>query len=250
MKIIAARRKSDIDVEFLDDFHFIKKNVSYQNFKRGQVKNPYDKTMLGIGYLGFGKYRTWENNDHTVAYMTWKCMLERCYHEKRKLDHPSYYDICTVCNEWFNYQNFAKWFEENFYYVDERLHLDKDIKNPNCKIYSPDTCLLVPQRINMLFLNMPNKHGLPNGIRMTDTGRYSASYNNNSLGIYDTIEEAYALYANKKEETIKQVANEYINIIPKVVYDALYSYKVDIKNDKNYKVAWNLRKREFQTKGE
>ena len=62
------------------------------------------------------------------------------------------------------FQNFAKWFDDNKYEVDGRLHIDKDILYPNCKIYSPETCLLIPQRINMLFLNKPNKRGLPNGI--------------------------------------------------------------------------------------
>ena len=65
---------------------------------------------------------------------------------------------------WHNYQNFAQWFNENRYDVEGRLHIDKDILYPGNKIYCPDTCLLVPQRINMLFLNKPNKRGLPNGI--------------------------------------------------------------------------------------
>ena len=40
-----------------------------------------------------------------------------------------------------------------------------------------------------------------------------------------------------KENNIKEVADEYKNIIPKKLYDALYAYKVDINNDKNYKVS-------------
>ena len=44
-------------------------------------------------------------------------------------------------------------------------------------------------------------------------------------------------YAARKEEVIKEVANEYKEIIPKDVYDALINYKVLLENDKNYKVA-------------
>ena len=33
---------------------------------------------------------------------------------------------------------------------------------------------------------------------------------------------------------VQEVAEEYKDIIPKKLYDALYAYKVDIRNDKNY----------------
>ena len=162
-------------------------------------------------------------------------MLERCYSEKDKSDHKSYFGISEVCDEWHNFQNFGNWFEENYYEVDERLHLDKDILYPGNKLYSPYHCLLVPQRINMLFMNKPNKRGLPNGIDIAKSGNYEASYCGKHLGTYHTLEEAYTSYSNAKEKRIKEMADEYKNIIPKKVYDALYAYKVDIKNDKNYK---------------
>lgn len=30
----------------------LKKHVAYSNFIRGQIKNPYDKSLFGIGYIG------------------------------------------------------------------------------------------------------------------------------------------------------------------------------------------------------
>jgi len=59
-------------------------------------------------------------------------------------------------------------------------------------------------------------------------------YSGKELGVYKTIEEAFAIYSNKKEEIIKQIADEYKNVIPDKVYNALYEYKVSIHNDKNY----------------
>ena len=50
MKIIQYKNQSDIDVEFLDDFHYIKRHNTYSNFKNGGIKNPYDKTIFGIDY--------------------------------------------------------------------------------------------------------------------------------------------------------------------------------------------------------
>ena len=84
-----------------------------------------------------------------------------------------------------------------------------------------------------MFMNKPNKRGLPNGIVQYKNG-YLAKYNHQQLGIYPTVELAYEAYSNEKEKAIKELAETYKNIIPKRVYDALYAYKFDIRNDRNY----------------
>lgn len=236
MKIIRHNASDDIDVMFLDEHNYVVKNTTYSNFKNGQIKNPFDKSIYGIGYLGDGNNQTKINGKRVRAYNVWHEMVARCHEESRSFKYGSYYDICSVCREWLCYNTFADWYEKNKYECEGRLHLDKDILYPGNKVYSPYTCLLVPQRINMLFSNKPNKRGLPNGISKLASG-YLAKYRGEELGIYDTIEEAYRIYANKKEDNIKQVADEYKDVIPKIVYDALYRYKVDIRNDKNYVAA-------------
>lgn len=235
MKIVCYRTSDDIDVEFQDDYHYVKKHSSYVNFRRGNIKNPYDKTRYGVGYLGVGKHTASIDGEYNYIYDLWADMLNRCYNPKGNL--LAYYGKCAICDEWLNFQNFGDWYEENEYKVDGRLHIDKDILYPNCNIYSPKTCLLVPQRINMLFSNKTNSRGLPNGILQTKSGKFIARYGGTELGTYDTIDIAYGVYANKKEATIKRIAEEYKNVIPKKVYDALCSYKVLIANDKNYKVS-------------
>ena len=233
MKIIRYGTCEDIDVQFLDGNYYVFKHTTYPNFKNGCIKNPYDKSVFGIGYVGDGKYQTRVNGVNTIYYNTWHDMIRRCYNEGTKDKFPAYYGICKVCNQWLNMQIFSEWFEENKYECGERLHIDKDILYPGNKIYSPDTCILVPQRINMLFMNKPNKRGLPNGIRKA-YGKYLAKYNNEELGAYTTLEDAYNVYAAKKEENIKQIADEYKELIPEKLYVALYNYKVKIENDKNY----------------
>lgn len=234
MKIVRYNNSEDMDIEFQDEFKYVK-TTTYSNFKMGCVKNPYDRTLFGVGYMDVGKYMAKVNGKMTDEYEKWTGLIQRCYYDSEVF--PTYCDKVVVCDEWHNFQNFAEWLEKNRYKVNERLHLDKDILFPNCKIYSPKTCILTPQRINMLFSNKPNKRGLPNGIRMNSGGRYSAKYNQKNLGSYDTVEEAYAAYAKEKEKAIKEVAEEYKDIIPKKLYDALYAYKVDIRNDKNYVAA-------------
>lgn len=234
MIVISQRSVADIDVEFLDDHHYIKKNTTYSNFKRGNIRNPYDKTVFDIGYLGDGIYQTKYNNVTSDDYRTWKNLLHRCYVNQK--DFPSYYGISTVASEWLNFQNFAKWYEEYKYECEGRLHLDKDILYPGNKVYSSYHCILVPQRINMLFANKPNNRGLPNGI-YKDGNRYHARYNEKELGGYETIDAAYTVYAKAKKDAIVQVAEEYKDKIPAELYNALLNYEVRIENDKNWSVA-------------
>lgn len=229
MKIISVGTKSNITVEFMDDHHF-KKNTTYLNFRRGQVKNPYDVSVLGVGYIGYGKYKVSDSKRTSTRYYTWTDMLDRCYSNRPR--YPAY-EKCTVCDEWLNYQLFCEWYDAHKYDTEGRLHIDKDILYPNCKIYSPETCMLVPQRINMLFLNKPNKRGLPNGISKSGN-LYEAKYNAEIIGKYSTLEEAFDNYSKYKEKAIREIAEEYKDTIPRKLYDALLNYKCDIKNDCNY----------------
>ena len=150
MKIIRYGACDDIDVQFLDEHGYIYYHNVYTNFKKGQIKNPYDRNIFGVGYIGDGKYGTGDAVKRTKEEYVWRGMLERCYGDKYKDVHSAYYDKCIVCEEWHNFQNFAEWYTQNFYQVGtERMHLDKDILVKGNKFYSPDTCLIVPQRINM-----------------------------------------------------------------------------------------------------
>lgn len=146
--------------------------------------------------------------------------------------------MCTVSKIWHSFQNFADWYDENKYNVgNEVLHLDKDIKYPKNTVYSPYSCILVPQRINELFTCKPKENGLPIGINMSASGKYIASYNGKHLGTYSDLETAYKEYAKAKENSIQNVANEYKNIVPHHVYEILINYRVLMENDKNYLVS-------------
>lgn len=232
MKIIRYGNWDDIDIEFLDEFHYIKEHQAYVNFKNGSIKNPYDVTVNGVGYIGIGKYKTVRDDNpkrHTDAYNTWVTMLYRCYCDEDTV----YFRESTVCKEWLCYQNFAEWYEKNKYEVKGRLHLDKDVLFAGNKEYAPNKCILLPQRINMLFMNKTNARSLPNGIVKQGNG-YLAKYDHEDLGVYKTLNEAYDIYSKKKKEEVINIANEYKNIIPNHVYEALLAYEFDIHNDRNY----------------
>ena len=165
-------------------------------------------------------------------------MLQRCYDEKHRYKNPTYIG-CEVCNEWLNYQHFNEWIEDNYYEVEgERMELDKDILNKGNKIYSPETCIFIPERINTLFTKRDNDRGdCPIGVSDLPSGNYQAYCNNGYgkqvyLGVYSTKEEAFRVYKEYKEKLIKDTIDSYEGKIPEPHYSklktAMYNYKVEI----------------------
>jgi hypothetical protein len=199
-------------------------------FEKGTVKNPYDRSVFGAGYIGVGKYKVFENKRTTFYYDVWHGIMQRIYSKKHNDRFPTYKNV-TVCEEWHNFQNFAAWYDENYYEVEnEVMELDKDILIKGNKIYSPETCIFVPRRINVLFTKRnANRGNLPIGVSWHKRDQiYTAQASKCHLGYFNSIEEAFYAYKIYKENLIKQVANEYKEKIPKKLNNALLSYVVEI----------------------
>lgn len=236
--IVEYKNRKDIDVYF-PEYDWITRNVQYDNFKRGGVKCPYDRSIYSVGYIGEGKYKAKENGKITKCYHTWYNMLMRCYDSKYHKKEPTYIS-CETSEEFLNFQNFGEWYEENYYEIEgKRMHLDKDILVKHNKVYSPETCIFVPQTINSLFVkNNKNRGESVTGTSFTkdnkymvncwlfnpETGKSKGEY----LGTYDTQEKAFEVYKYYKEKNIKQVADYYKDLIPQKLYDAMYDYEVEI----------------------
>jgi hypothetical protein len=161
-------------------------------------------------------------------------MLKRCYNVEYSKKDNAYMD-CEVCDEWFNFQNFAKWYDENFYEIEgEKIHLDKDILIKGNKIYSPETCVFVPARINILFAKSKSKRGdYPIGVHLDKrTNKFISSCRDKTkydyLGSFEVIEYAFQTYKIHKEKLIKQVAEDYKEKIPAKLYNAMMNYIVEI----------------------
>ena len=159
MIIKECRGATDIDVYF-PEYDWLFKHAQYGNFKNGKVKCPYETRYFNKGYLGEGKYKTKENGKHTDKYTIWHNMLQRCYDPKFH-ERESTYEGCEVEDYLLNFQNMGEWIENNYYEVPgEKMCLDKDILRKGNKVYSRDTCIFVPKRINNLFIKS-SKYILP-----------------------------------------------------------------------------------------
>lgn len=172
---------------------------------------------------------------YNKARKTWRSMIQRCYDEKLHSVENTY-EKCEVCDDWLNFHSFFEWFKENYYELkDETVQLDKDIlKKGNC-IYCPEYCCFVPHTINSLFTKSNKNRGMyPIGVSWIQRDKkFSAQCNDGhkhrkSLGHYDNPVDAFVAYKIFKEKIIKQIADEYKNVIPKDVYEAMYKYVVEI----------------------
>lgn len=231
MVITDYRKNKDIDVYF-PKYNWVSKNKQYSDFKKGNIKCVYEERFYNKGYIGEGKYKAKINGKPTRHFKVWNDMLKRCYSSKYIEKHQTYKG-CRVHDSWLNFQIFSEWYYNNFYQISEELmSLDKDILYKGNKIYSPDTCVFTPQRINSLFVKSNRSRGeLPIGVSYKNK-KYRAYCHVDKkmkyLGCYNTPEEAFQVYKNFKEKYIKEVAEEYKDKIPEKLYNAMITYEVEI----------------------
>lgn len=161
-----------------------------------------------------GKYNC--TNSKSIRH-SWENLFSRCYSGR----YPSYKN-CTVHPEWYNFQNFAKWYTENKI---QDWPLDKDILVEENKVYGPYTCCFVPQEINNLFTSdKPKFDGLPRGVSKEDTAfvaRGSMNGKKIRLGRFKTVELAHSAWKEDREEKIKRLALKYKSALTETVFNKL-----------------------------
>lgn len=241
MKIIEYINTQNVIIEFQDDYKHRHK-TTWSRFLDGSPYNPYHPTIFGVGMSGIKRYYN-NDNRYKKEYRTWYSMLKRCFDEDYKKEHPTYIGV-TCCKEWLLFDNFCDWIQsqENYdkWASSKGWNLDKDILLKGNKIYSPDSCCLVPQNVNTLFVRKDaNRGDLPIGVcRRHDreeiylavcSDRFK-SKTNRYIFSYLTIEEAFAAYKKHKEKVVKQVAEDEYQKgnITKACYEAMMNYEVEI----------------------
>lgn len=196
------------------------------------VKDLYFPSICGVGYLGEGVYRSiyYRNGKkyNTPAYEVWLGKLRNCY-GNTKMSHV-YQDV-TFCQEWLNFQVFAKWFYAQVKIYGKGGYVDKDLLFLGNKTYAPETCAYIPPAINSLFTgtsgNISGVHfdntkkkwvaQIQNGL-LCSNGKKRQTY----LGMYVDKAPADAAYYEAKLKHVKEVTLKYQEQIPPVLFYKLY----------------------------
>lgn len=210
-------------IEFDYETFVLKKHIL-----SGNIWNPLFPNKNGF-YFGLGKYN---KINSLIAYTSWNHLQKRIYDINDK-DYNNYKNI-IVCDEWLNFQNFAAWYEENSKWniFGYDLQLDKDIlfnvKHLETKIYSPETCLLIPADLNAYLAG----DNLKSGIKER-SNKYQAIIGDNnkhkSLGTFYTFKEAKQVYSKEKYIIWKREIEKYN--LPMELEEILLKYDF----------SWNLK---------
>lgn len=163
-------------------------------------------------------------------YRKWSAMLGRCYSEKSQIKYPTYQG-CYVTKEWLTFSTFRVWMVQQNW---EGKELDKDILFLNNKVYSPETCVFVDQKVNSFILENTFSRGeWPIGVDFHKRGdKFQARCKSvvtgkqEYLGLFLTpeeahkawlafkLEQAYVLAAEQKDERVaKALIDKYENFI-------------------------------------
>lgn len=191
------------------------------------------------GVLGIGQYDYDLPMDSdpiiTEAYTQWRSMLRRCYSSYVQSKQPTCAG-CSVCDEWHSFSNFFQWFRMNY---KNGYCLDKDILAPGNKVYSPSTCCIVPNAINVLYSYKRAKRDLPIGVSyVKHINKYVARLNHNgiqrNIGYFLTPKEAFDAYKPVKEASVREVAERWKGKIDEKVYKRMLQYRLEDYIPKEY----------------
>ena len=230
VKVVKYVNTTNILIQFPDK-HITTTYLSCINKK--VVKDVMSPSVVGYGYLGVGHQKTKdENGKDFKSYNMWASMIRRVFlpDKDRKND-------LKICDEWLNYQEFANWFDLNYYEIEDcEVIITNTFFNKDEKMYSPETTIFLPRFINLLINT--NGHGdkkLPRGISY-DCKRFIEPYrvsfkkykeNTKCYGSYQTFQEAYKVLKYEKEKYIHEVADELIDVLPYKIFSELKNYKME-----------------------
>lgn len=195
---------------------------------KGSISNPYSRNLQGVGFLGVGKHIAHTDKKTTEVYEKWQSIIQRCYNPY-KLDKHRKFMNHTVCDTWHSFQDFAEWYTQ-LEYTDCNYQLVKNLIDLENTVYDATHCFLIPKSISMSLALA--KHGkYPYGIKFNKAkGKYQVVLHKKSTGgaltSYDTLKQAIAGYVDHKEQHVKELANEWRNVISNRTYIALMSWKI------------------------
>jgi len=196
----------------------------------GCIDYPYERNNCGVGYVGYIR-KDFKADRHILD--VWNKMIKRCYDPVEK---DKSYSNCSVCSEWHNFYNFHKWYDSQMTngFYQKGYQLDKDILNPNAKVYSPENCRLVPEKINSFTNNVntdSRKSKLPSGVGWKEKNqKYQVSIKsghktNKYLGLVSCPKEGYEIYKVEKLKAANKLADEWEGLVVPEIIDALRNYE-------------------------
>jgi hypothetical protein len=211
-------------------------DTDYRSLKAGKI------TWQSLNYEQ--EYIEYENKASYEAMKIYGSIKSRTINAENNKSIGKCYDYSSMCQLWLDYpKEFVKWYLEHYYEVeDESMAVDKDLFGNGSKVYSPETCCILPQGLNTMLANCKKHYFddntedkmLPIGIRYSSKNnkyygriQFFRTEKQIKLSEWDTKEEAFAEYKIMKQADILLVTARYKESIPNYIYNELL--KVEVK---------------------
>ena len=167
----------------------------------------------------------YSRNTEVIGYQQWRGIISR-------LNNSRLYTNVSISDEFLDFDNYLEWAKDQIgfnTYDDDGLlyHIDKDLlSEPDNLMYSKDTCLFIPQELNLMCKPTRNSD-LKKGVQFL-RGRkkqYRAYINidgkSTGLGYYYTEEEANERYKIARLSGIDDLYLKYKDKVDPRVWDAI-----------------------------
>lgn len=209
------------------------------NLRKGLVKDYLKPSVYGRGYNSMGKLPSKKINPLVhEAYSKWLKILMRCYCPDF-LDKNPTYSGCQVDPCWLDFKEFYTWYVRvRKPFATSKWNIDKDLlSNYHVKVYSPETCELVPPWINRLVTGYrySQKYHTTQGVEKRGSdGQYRAYCNDIngkrvSLGTFKTEDAAFLAYKNFKDSVVRSAALRDKPLLSERLFERLINWNTEIK---------------------
>lgn len=224
--VVEVYSSQKIKIKFNDKYGQ-EKITSPEKIFIGGISNSYAKTCFGVGFIGEGIFNSSIKNEHIGIYRIWSGMMSRGYSENWKGLKPTYADV-VVCEEWHNLQVFGEWILNHPFYG-LGYHLDKDLLFKGNRLYSPNTCTLIPDEINIIFKSYNVKNRKVDLPRCVDYEESSGMFRVNGsldgkavyVGRYKTVCEAERAALDFEQRRWKHLVNKWEGKVEDKVIDKI-----------------------------
>lgn len=228
--VLEYNNVSDVIIKFLNTGNIRKTATS--ELRKGEIRDNEAFPVYNVGVMDIpNELRRCQPNPQ--EYSIWNGVRQRCYNENNRDKLPYMMDV-GMSDNFKLYSYFKEWCHKQIGFNEDNWQLDKDILSKDNKVYSENTCCFVPPEINCAVTNNKSVRGqFPQGVIYNCTKtRYRARIQRGdkweSLGTYDTPEEAFYAYKPVKEAHIKSLANKWKDKIDPRVYEALMNWTIEI----------------------
>jgi hypothetical protein len=214
-----------LTVKWLDEYGYEYEVYQCAVFRQ-ELKNPYEKTVAGVGYIGLGDHRS-NPLKYKAEYVVWAGILDRGYGDKVRLNRPGY-DETIVEDVWHNFGGFIDWTRSAIGWGKEGWHVDKDLLVRGNKSYGPDVCCMLPGKINSnLWIQTKEGDTLPGVIKIGNSYRANTKLGEvTQARHFKTEQDAFSFYRQTKEAYIKYLAEQYRDELDPRAYQALMSWEI------------------------